>query len=425
MRRTAKSCAYMISISMLLGCIAHEPMPDAVYGEQRETLFAEIPQALKAPSVDVFYATDRAIDASKGLLLYGRDRSASLAFGVAGVRLGRDLSWDELVAWTTTQEPGPKNIQPAVESVTELTRMPPSPYTYTLGERGELILDPATLSARKAVQKQIQNVILNRLELTERKQVFIDIHGIKDPLNDTLIHLAMAYHLYGRRGVPIAYSWPAGGAGVLRGYTRDRESGEFTIFHLKEFLRTLTAMQEIEQINITAHSRGTDIILTALRELIIETRASGNDPRTTLKVGNLVLLAPDLDIEVANQRVTAEAIKFALDRITIYINDSDKAIRVSKVLFASDRRVGGIDPAELTSAQKQELQKTSNVDVIFYSGDKGGFLGHSYYRAPVILADMFLLFDGKLPGASNGRPLEWLGNSMWAIDDDYLGKRGR
>jgi esterase/lipase superfamily enzyme len=69
------------------------------------------------------------------------------------------------------------------------------------------------------------------------------------------------------------YSWPAGQAGLLRGYSGDRESGEFTVFHLKEFIRTIAAIDEVEKINFSAHSRGTDVILTALRELIIEARA--------------------------------------------------------------------------------------------------------------------------------------------------------
>ena len=329
MHKPAQLCAYAVSIAILAGCVTHEPMPDTVYGEQRDTLFVDVPQTLKSSSVDIFYATDRAYDENKGPLLYGHDRSLSLAFGVARVDLGKNLSWDELVAWTTTQRQAPKNIQPTVESVTELTRMPPSPYTYTFGEQGEVVLDPATSSKRKAAQEQIQDLVRNRLDLTERKQIFIQIHGIKDQFDGALIRLAVSYHLYGRRGVPIVYSWPAGQAGALRGYTRDRESGEFTIFHLKEFLRTLSAMEEVEQINITAHSRGTDVILTALRELIIETRALGKDLRATLKVNNLVLIAPDLNVEVVGQRFTAEVIKLALGRITIYRNDNDKAIRLS------------------------------------------------------------------------------------------------
>ena len=57
-------------------------------------------------------------------------------------------------------------------------------------------------------------------------------------------------------------------------------------------------MPEIEKIHVAAHSRGTDIATTALRELIIETRAKGLDPRAHLKIENLVLSAADIDVDI-------------------------------------------------------------------------------------------------------------------------------
>lgn len=172
--------------------------------------------------------------------------------------------------------------------------------------------------------------------------------------------------------------------------------------------------------NVTAHSWGTDIILTALRELVIESRASAVDPLQSLKIGHLVFLAPDLDMEVTSQRAMAEALNLAVGRLTIYVNDNDAAIAASTQLFASESRLGGVDPSNLTEQQRRALEETDNIDVVFYSGKEDGALGHSYYQAPAILADIFLLFDGKLPGAEYGRPLKRLGNSMWGIDDEYL-----
>lgn len=412
--------ACLASAWLAAGCITHEPMPQEVYSEQHQTLFTDIPDALKSRKVDVLYATDRAMDEKQDVLLYGHDRSPALAFGAARVDLGKDLSWDDLIAWTTTRDPAPEEIRPAVDAVTEIVKLPPSPYAYTFAQDGQIVLDPGTSSKRKHAQNLIQDTIRSRLDLTERKTVDVQIHGINEHFDETLIQLAVGHHMYGRRGVPLLYSWPAGEPTLLQTYTRDRESGEFTIFHLKELIKTIAVVGDVEQINISAHSRGTDVVLTALRELVIEARAARVDPRTVLKINNLVLIAPDLDIEVTSQRVTAEALSFAVGRVTLYVNDSDTAISASTLLFASDERLGGVDPSELTERQKQTLKESTNIDVVFYSGREGGFLGHSYYRAPVILADIFLLYDGKLPGARHGRPLKPLGDSMWAIDDAYL-----
>ena len=52
---------------------------------------------------------------------------------------------------------------------------------------------------------------------------------------------------------------------------------------------------------LIAHSRGTDVTTTALRELNIEYKAAGKETRKELKLGNLVLCAADLDIDVVSQ----------------------------------------------------------------------------------------------------------------------------
>ena len=64
-------------------------------------------------------------------------------------------------------------------------------------------------------------------------------------------------------------------------------------------LRGLAAIPEVERVEVFAHSRGTDIVTSAIRELLIESRAAGMDVREELKIEHLVLLAPDLDLEVA------------------------------------------------------------------------------------------------------------------------------
>jgi esterase/lipase superfamily enzyme len=408
------------AVSVVTGCAEQRPMPVEVYGEESRSLFENLPVPLKSTEVDVLYATDRAPDSDQETLLYGNDRSYSLAFGIARVNLGKDLSWDDLVTWSQSQNPEPGDIEPSVASVTEVSRLPSSPYPYTLDKNGQLVLGAQFSQQITTAQGLIQNTIRKRLELTQQKNILLHVHGIKSRFGDTLIDAALTYHLFGRQGVPIVYSWPAGQRGLLRGYTGDRESGEFTVFHLKEFIRTIAAIDEVEKINFTAHSRGTDVILTALRELIIEARASGKDPHKSLKLSNLILIAPDIDASVASQRVIAEALTFSLDRITVYTNNHDGAIAIATKLFASSQRLGNYDVSEVTERQEESLKRLRNADIIFYSGEGGGLLKHSYYQSPAMLADYFLLLEGKKPGASNGRPLEPLGEYMWGMDDNYL-----
>ncbi len=107
----------------------------------------------------------------------------------------------------------------------------------------------------------------------------------------------------------------------------------------------------IEKIHILAHSRGTDVISTALRELFIEAKASGDNPHLLYRIANLILAAPDLDVEVVSQRIIAERLGLDIDNITIYTSSQDKAIRLSGLLFNSISRVGSL----VTNDQNKEM----------------------------------------------------------------------
>ncbi len=203
-------------------------------------------------------------------------------------------------------------------------------------------------------------------------------------------------------------------------YTVDRESGEFTVFHLKVLLRFLAGIPELERIHITAHSRGTDVALTALRELVIEDRAKGLDPRESLKIENLVLAAADIDLEVAMQRVAAEAMGPAFGRLTIYTNTEDKALAAATSLFNSRQRVGAVNLSELSPRQREMMRRCDNLDLIVYDGSGGGLFKHGYYNDPAVSSDMLMLLRyGWRPGEGQRLGLERIDEQVWRIQADY------
>ena len=127
----------------------------------------------------------------------------------------------------------------------------------------------------------------------------------------------------------------AGGhPGLLRGYTHDRESGELTLYHLKECIKALAQCPEVEAIHLIAHSRGTDILFSALRELIVRTRITGNDPQETLKIGNVIMAAPDIDLDVSSQRFSPDRLYDGYELLTVYVSAHDRAIGSAEWLFA-------------------------------------------------------------------------------------------
>src|SRR5207253_9395082 len=159
---------------------------------------------------------------------------------------------------------------------------------------------------------------------------------------DSVITIGQLWHFLGRQGVPVAYSWPAGHGGLLRGYNYDRESSEFTVYHLKEMLRFLASCPEVQHINLIAHSRGTDVAASALRELHLEFSGGGKSTREELKLNTLILAAPDLDLDVVIQRLVTARVGRVPARFALYVCAKDEALGISNWLFSGMTRLGKI-----------------------------------------------------------------------------------
>ncbi len=234
--------------------------------------------------------------------------------------------------------------------------------------------------------------------MDQKKEVFIFIHGVNTSFEEAAMVMAQLWHFLGRQGVPMIYTWPARSGSIL-GYGYDRESGEFTIYHLKQFLRTIARCTELKRIHLIAHSRGTDVLLTALRELHIENRLVPDDERLDLKIENVILAAPDIDLEVSSQRLAAEQLGSTAKRITVYLSQDDRAIAFARWLFSSLTRLGGFQWSELTADERQYLRSLTFLTLVDARVETD-FIGHAYfYSNPAVSSDLILLLrDGLEPG---------------------------
>ena len=399
-------------IVLVSGCAGPTLMPTpSVYEGSDVPLSVGLSPTLLGNQLDVLYATDRRpeLDTSGDLIGYGNRRSTSGALGSAIVEIeskdDRSLS----------------SSRPRIHlvAVDEIVRFPETPYPYRGGERGRIEIDPEVIVDLRRTNEQAREEIIRRLALTPKKDVYVDLHGVATKFDDAVLDLAGFWHFLGREGVPIAYTWPAGSKGILF-YGVDRESGEFTVVHLKEFLRLLADIPEVERIHISAYSRGTDVALTALRELIIETRAKGLDPRAHLRIENLILIAADMDLGIAMQRIGGDAMGPAFGRVTLYINNEDQALAMAKRLLKSSQRLGSVEIAKLSERQREFVRRAENLDVIVYEGIGGGIFRHGYYDDPAVSSDILMLLRyGWKPGEGKRRGLQRLGENTWRIDARY------
>lgn len=380
---------------------------------------AGIPEAQRTVEPEILYVTDRRPDLEDGTLTgYGYQRSDSMAYGVARVRFGDYATWPELLA--RTDETARRRESLTTRSYAEELRFPETPLPYIV-TGASAVADPAVADTYRGTVGAFQQALAARLKVAERPEVIVFIHGFNSDLDDSLATAASLWHFSGRFGVPITYSWPAGNKG-LTAYIKDRESGEFSIYHLKEFLRALAATPGLKKIHIVAHSRGADVTTTALRELAIFEMGAGRDPAQSLKVATLILAAPDLDFGVVRQRLAAENVAAAVGQVYVYLNPKDGALGLAQTL-ATGTRIGRLSPEDLTERQWTELGQIPNVNFINVE-EAGGRLGHSYFRDnPAVLSDVVLILrTGAAPG-SPLRPLDKVRSQFWSLHSSYPGPR--
>lgn len=407
--------------TVLIGCASKPTLvrSPTLYVESQDDPFADTPAELRTTSVRLLYATDREAqlwkDDSFG---YGPLRSQRVAYGRCTVSMGdADLTWEEL-AQASRMDKRSETISLSLTSVDELGFYPP--FLAMVEVNGEWVESQEELQEQQEATHSIHELVREELQKTPRKEVYVYVHGYNNTFADGAYRAAQLWHFAGRGGVPVLFSWPAGSSGLLQGYTRDRESGEFANPHLKRFIQDLATCDEVQKIHFIAHSRGTDILGTAIRELRNEYRAAGKNIQTELKIGQIVMAAPDIDLDVFIERFGRDRMGFVAEQVTIYASPDDRAIGLSSWLFGSLRRVGQVQLKDLSTEAAKALRQHPIASIVDVHA-KSDATGHGYFlSSPACLSDLILVLrDGRKPGAAHGRPLVDDPDAFWQLHDGY------
>ena len=166
---------------------------------------------------------------------------------------------------------------------------------------------------------------------------------IANTFEDAVLTTGELCHFLGREFVCVVFTWPAGGTkGVFFGYDVDRESAEFAVEDLKKTIRMIAETPGVQKIHLLAHSRGTDLLATAVSDLSVEAYVSRSSIARKFKIGNIALMAPDLDFDVAFSKIWKVVSDPDLPygdaprpdvvvpspefHITVYVSPNDKAL---------------------------------------------------------------------------------------------------
>lgn len=291
----------------------------------------------------------------------------------------------------------------------------------------KILMDPIVVYASSEDSRlnripadELQSIV-NYLDATVREQLSLDYAFADRPQPDTM-RLRIAITEAKGAKVVLSTASSVTPVGLALNVIKKGVTGESTGVGEARCEMELLDSQARTRLAAAVDSRvGTDVALTALRELHIECMAAGQLTREKLKLGNVILAAPDLDFEVVTQRVGAEGIFTVPRRMTVYISPEDKAIGLSSWLFDSLRRIGRLRLTDLSLFQRKSMKSIPDLEVVDARTRRADPFGHSYfYQSPAVSSDLILILrDDCSAGTENGRPLGREEGSFWMLTDDY------
>ena len=259
------------------------------------------------------------------------------------------------------------------------------------------------------------------------------VHGYHSSFETAALTMGELCHFLGRDFVCGIFTWPAGGQrGILFGYVVDRESAEYAVEDLLKAIRIVGRTPGVERIHLIAHSRGTDTLASAMASLSAEAYALQSSPDREFRIGNVVLVAPDLDGDVALTKIfkvfSDPDLPFGGKpdpgavippspglRVTLYVSPDDTALATASWLSGSIARLGRVDATAFSADQIEAIASLRAVDIIQVRG-KTDFFGHFYFISdPHVSADIIAMLRYGLRPNEPGRPLEQVAGSFWRV----------
>jgi esterase/lipase superfamily enzyme len=170
----------------------------------------------------------------------------------------------------------------------------------------------------------------------DNREALVFVHGFNVSFAEGLYRQAQISHDFKTTGVSVHYAWPS--AADVRAYAVDRESALFARDGLEEVLTTL-ARSNVPRIVVVGHSMGAHLLMETIRQMEIR-----GAPGFFGKLASVVLIAPDLDIDVFR----TQALSLAGHDVPIYlfVSRADRALRLSSLLRGRTERLGSITGSE-------------------------------------------------------------------------------
>ncbi len=266
---------------------------------------------------------------SDSQILFGGERATATSFAALTVSVPPNRKTGEII-WPTTTPPDPRKTFATTDA--------------------RLVDLPGFRSAFQALRSK-----------QKPAHVLVFIHGYNTRFDEAVFRFAQVTLDTGGNSevVPVLFSWPSWGK--LSSYAYDRESASVSRDALANLLLELSSQPSIGHITVLAHSMGGWLTMEAMRTIALK---RGEIP---LKITDLMLAAPDIDVDVAVSQ--GKALTGHRPRITLFTSKDDRALSWSRLAWGSTAQLGAID---VTAEPYRSGLAREGVQVIDLSTDTTG-----------------------------------------------------
>jgi esterase/lipase superfamily enzyme len=246
---------------------------------------------------------------------------------------------------------------------------------WPLGSAGNAATQYVVAASRPLAASEFATAL--RVQLASRKDhegnVLVYVHGYYSGHQEAVFRGAeLAADLQSAAGAVVVFSWPS--RNDLTEYVTDRESATYSRDYLERVLNEIAEVPSVRSINLVAHSMGNWLAMETLRQAKLRERSP-----FVAKLNQVVLLAPDIDVDVF--RTQLDAIGKLKHPIIVAISRDDLALAASQRIAGDVPRVGNV---LIDNPRAQAAIERYGLDVVDLSQvNSSDYLGHSKFADAV------------------------------------------
>jgi esterase/lipase superfamily enzyme len=204
------------------------------------------------------------------------------------------------------------------------------------------------------------------------RDVLLYVHGFNTSADDARYRLAQIVADGRFSGIPALFAWNSRGG--LFNYESDKEAATVSRDALEKLIVDLSHAPGVGRIHVLAHSMGAWLTMETLRGV-----AQSGHADLDGKLGEVMLAAPDIDLNVFRQQVA----RLDPRHVSIFVANNDRALSLSSRIAGDRQRVGAMNPN--SAEDKAELDRLGVAvhDISSFSND---FIGHGVFaEAPDVV----------------------------------------